>query len=338
MSFNDLLNKYRDYRTEECRYDAANPNRCESANIYRDSLNNFIKTSITTSKEDTEKKLKPLLNKRIVDNEHKNIYPIVNHDFDLRTAIKKEYNPYALDITNKPTIGNLVVSGGNLGKYVDLVISQKYPNENTVAGYSDVILEDKDRIDIANKYKQMNETLPYPSFRKDYPECRYPTTGEHASSYFIRSGTCKTKVITKEECEKRGYTWTPNTNNSSGISNYVKKDTTGGDREDIKQELAKEPDGVCFKPRFSYIDNSAKGIYGYNGLAPSMLNDILNITPDKLSQILSGYTVDGTGLLPCVEEFRSYSRPVDQTPWKSLAIGLVIVGGYLYIKNKYSKN
>jgi len=336
MSFNDLLNKYRDYRTEECRYDEANPNRCDSANIYRDSLNSFIKDSISTSREDTEKKLKPLLNKRIADREHKNIYPIVNHDFDLRTAIKKEYNPYALDITNKPTIGNLVVSGSNLGKYVDLVISQKYPNENTVAGYSDIILDDKDRLDIANKYKQLNEELPYPSFRRDYPECRYPTTGEHASSYFIRSGVCKTKVVSKEECEKKGYQWTPNTGNTN-VSDYVKKDTTGGDREEIKQEVAKEPTGVCYKPRFSYIDNSAKGLYGYNGLAPSMLNDILNITPDKLSSILSGYTVDGTGLLPCVEEFRSYSRPVDPTPWKSLVIGLVIVGGYLYIKHRYGK-
>ena len=334
MSFNDLLNKYNGYLTDECRYDPANPNRCDSAKIYIDSLGGFIKDSVNNSKQDTDRKFKPLLEKRIKDQENKNIYPIVNHDFDYNTAIRKEYNPYTLDITNKPTISNLVVSGSNLGKYVDLMISQKYPNENTIAGQSDIFIEDKDRQDIANKYKQLNEVLPYPSFREDYPECRYPTKGEHSSSYFIKSGTCKTKINNKEQCLAKGYQWTPE-KSTNNVSNYVKKDSKKGDREEIKEEVAKLPDGVCYKPRFSYIDNSARGLYGYNGIAPSMLNDILNVTPDKLSNILSGYTVDGTGLLPCTEEFTSKQYRYVENSWKNLFIGLAIVGGYIYIKNKF---
>jgi len=48
------------------------------------------------------------------------------------------------------------------------------------------------------------------------------------------------------------------------------------------------PKGFCYKPKFIYIDNSAKGFFGMKGYTNSMLNDILSITPDKLLSILSG--------------------------------------------------
>ena len=35
-----------------------------------------------------------------------------------------------------------------------------------------------------------------------------------------------------------------------------------------------------------------------------MFNDLMNVAPDKIFNILAGYTVDGSGLLPCVEEFK----------------------------------
>ena len=69
----------------------------------------------------------------------------------------------------------------------------------------------------------------------------------------------------------------------------------------------KPPKGFCYKPRFSYIDNSAKGLFGRDGYAPSMFNDILNLSPDKLFNILAGYTVDGSGLLPCIDNFANYN-------------------------------
>ena len=39
--------------------------------------------------------------------------------------------------------------------------------------------------------------LPYATFKKDYPEKLYPTTGIGASSYFVKVGTCKSKINNK---------------------------------------------------------------------------------------------------------------------------------------------
>ena len=137
--------------------------------------------------------------------------------------------------------------------------------------------------------------------RKDYPQCRYPTTGKAASSYFIRSGTCKTKIKTRKQCIKKGYNWVPNKIVIPPIAKKMLKF--------VKQKPAQNPPkGYCYKPRFSYINNQSKGFFGQDGFAPSMFNDILNLSPDKLFNILAGYTVDGSGLLPCIDEFTNYNK------------------------------
>ena len=51
-----------------------------------------------------------------------------------------------------------------------------------------------------------------------------------------------------------------------------------------------------------YIDNKSNGFYGKNGIIPSSVKDLLNITPDKLIEIMSGNTIEGSGLLPCPKE------------------------------------
>lgn len=69
--------------------------------------------------------------------------------------------------------------------------------------------------------------LPYPSFKKDYPECRYKTKGEHSSSYFIKSGMCKTKINNEAECKKKQFKWIKNKPKFSKIfKTMVKKSET----------------------------------------------------------------------------------------------------------------
>jgi len=303
MSLNDLLNRYADYKKNECAYgpNVNNPELCPAVDPYRAKLNEFVKNTINDSTLDTNTTQADLLKSRIASGEEKNIYPLVNHDFDYKTAVRMAYNPYQLGITNQPTMDNLRSSSSKLSIYSDLLTNQKFPNKNTIAGYSDVVQDDQKRVDIVNQYKVMSMTPPYPSFKKDYPECRYPTTGEHSSSYFIKSGSCPTKYTDSAACLSKGYNWIDN-----------------------------KPKGACFKPRFSYIDNSAKGFFGSDGMAPSMFNDILSITPEKLSSILSGYSVEGSGLLPCTEDFTNYS--IKKIYWNSIIPVFTIFSLFLYIR------
>ena len=75
---------------------------------------------------------------------------------------------------------------------------------------SDILNDDKRSVEIKKTYKKKLNNLPYPSFRKDFPECKYPTTGKHSSSYFLKTGTCRTKIISEKKCKKKKYQWVKN--------------------------------------------------------------------------------------------------------------------------------
>lgn len=298
MSLNVLKNKYgRNYLNSECNHskNVKNPSRCPLAPVYIKSVKDFVDKEINRSKKDTKNKEISLLKKRIGSKEHKKIYPIVNHDFDYKTAAMKEFNPYKIGITNVPTIYNLSQSPLKLMKYYDGLVSRPFPNDKSVAGISDVIHDDRQKLDIKFDYKMMNRELPYPTFKDDYPECKYPTKGKHASSYFIQSGQCKTIYDNKRDCEYRKFKWIPNKLSKKLINKDKSKN----------QNISK---GTCYKPRFMYINNASKGLLNKDGLIPSLSNDILNLSPEKLLQVLSGNTIDGSGLIECTEYFTNFSE------------------------------
>ena len=322
-TFADLEAKYNEYVRKECdggrvatsyfggfSKETAFPGRCNAAKEYVKRLQDYIKET----KEATEKNLdndKERLIQRIKNEEHKDIYPILNHDFDYATVVKKTYNPFQLGITNQPTMGGLVNGINGTKKFVNAMISDRFPNEKTIAGVTDVYTENSTKNKITELTRKEDSKLPYPSFRKDYPECMYPTKGEYSSSYFTRVGRCPTKMTDKDACIQKGYEWVDEEKPPSEINQFL---TTKSDRE-IKQENAPAsdakpsppapPKGTCFKPRFIYVNNRSDGIGGLNGIVPSSLSDIRAIAPDRLMTIMQGYTVAGSGLLPCTEEFTS---------------------------------
>ena len=285
-SLHELKQKYKKHKLKECRssVNITNPERCSSAELYMKELNKFIDSTLLESEENTES-AKQLLADRINKDEYKNIYPINNHDFDYQTAMLKKYNVYKRNITNKPTGATLANAPKRISKYMDVLIKNKFPEKKTVAGITDTITDNEQLRDIKITYEKLNKKLPYPTFREDFPECKYPTSGEHSSSYFIRSGNCKTQIKDYETCINKGYEW------------------KGGDIvSNLKSIVSESDESQCIKPRFSYIDNSAKGIYGKNGLAMSLLNDVNSISPDKIEAIMNGYTVNGSGPLPCIDD------------------------------------
>jgi len=337
IRYTDLLNKYGDnYQKDECDgwTNKKTPGRCTAAKEYRDELKTFINEAIQSEQKSIPAE-KKLMEDRIANKEYRNIYPLKNYDFSYDTSFKKELNPFQLGITNEPTFTNFVDGTLKLKNYLDYMVTKQYPNEQTIAGVSDIVTENKDKQTIIKLKDIEDSKLPYPSFKKDYPECIYPTKGVNASSYFIRTGTCPTKIVDKQTCLNRGYEWVPKKGVSSSIGEYIKVVNPDENKNipapDTKLPPPPPEQGNCFKPRFVYIDNKATGIFGMNGVIPSMFNEINNIRPDKLANIMAGYNVGGSGIAPCsIEEFKD--KRVEMNYSVILLIGTILV--VLYMCNK----
>lgn len=327
----DLIKKYKKYDSmlpwNECAINKwiFNPNRCPAAKEYKQKLNKYVETELTDSIRNTNKKEVKLLKERLKKKEHKNIYPIANHDFDYSTGLKKKYNVFAQKITNEPTISNLVNTPVKMLEYIQPLVKERYPEKNSAAGVDDIYKEDKKKVAIKKIYN--SQKLPYPTFKKDYPDCKFKTTGEYSSSYFIKAGTCPTKITKKKKCLNMKYQWVAN-------SKTFPKSLTGTFTKKKKKPAQKLPSGSCFKPRFVYVNNKAKGAYGQNGLIPSTFTDLMNVSPEKLFAVLSGQQIDGTGLLPCVEDFNNYNNKKCNKKYNyfTIIIILLVIGLIFYLK------
>lgn len=317
-----------DYEWDMCETgrNIINPSLCEAGREYRRQMKGFIRDTLNESRQDTLQNKEPQLIEAEENNLNQKYYPLVNYNFNYENYVKKNYNPYALNITNEPSMKAIRTGIVKLDAYDDALFKTGLPDESTIAGKSDIINEDKRATEIADTYRAMSQNLPYPTFRKDYPECTYPIDGKHSSSYFVRSGICPTKITNEEECKRKGYEWAKNT---GGVADMLKDFTKQSTR--VADEEEKIPSGRCFKPRFMYIDNSPKGSKGMKGMVSSIFDDIMSISPDKLSAILSGYSVEGTGLLPCIEEFNNQSSLVS---FITLVVILLLLIFIYYLNRK----
>jgi len=326
-----LANKINAYRRTECRRsnNKKTPGRCKAATIYANKANKFIQDSIKNSIKDTNDNQINLYNSR-VKKAGRDIYPILNHDFDYKTAMIKKNNVFNLGFTNQPTVSNLLKHPFKIKKFLNILVNDAYPDKNTIAGIDDVIQQDIKKTSLKNKYRVHDDKLPYPSFKKDYPECRYKTKGEHSSSYFIKSGVCKTKINNEAECKRNQFNWIKNKSTFPNIfKKMIKTSKTAKPVEKLKS--------TCYKPKYIYIDNSAKGIFGKKGLQPSMLNDIMSITPDKLSHILSGNSVEGGGILPCPEQFLNYRDSSSNKINPNMFLFLILMFSLIIMLKIYKK-
>jgi len=297
------------------------PERCSASVNYSKEKHKFKLERINDAIK-TKSPIEQSYKNRKLSKEWKNIYPINNHDFNYNDYVLNKYNPFTLGITNTPSMAGLIDGTLNLSNYVDVMLEEPTPNSSTKSGLDDVNNADptiyKHFKDIKNKYAKM--PLPYPDFKKDYPESKYPTKGKASSSYFIKTGTCKSKIDNEQTCLKKGFTWVKNTLDlGKGVSSFFKKKPTTqpGDKNPNPKPI---PNGICYKPKFIYIDNLPKGYLNLQGMAPAIINDVMNISPEKLLPILAGQKVDGGGLIPCKEEFVGKSLLKD----KSLDIYLCI--------------
>ena len=100
-------------------------------------------------------------------------------------------------------------------------------------------------------------------------------------------GSCPTKIDNKLDCEKKGYTWIPNSlfnkpENEKGVNTKA---------------------GSCFKGRYAYIDNTPGlnigQIKSLKGLIPSLIKNISEFSPDNLVFAASGFGIPGLEIQQC---------------------------------------
>uniref|UniRef100_A0A6C0LYP1 Uncharacterized protein n=1 Tax=viral metagenome TaxID=1070528 RepID=A0A6C0LYP1_9ZZZZ len=311
------------------------PEQCEAIAKYDKAKHKFSQNQIKDGLKQYKKEV-TLFKDRMNKKEWKNIYPINNHDYNYENVIRNNYNPFVLGITNKPTVGNLIDGSKNLTDLMDVMLEKPLPDNGHVSGKTDLI----NSPGIKNKIKQIKDNyrkvpLPYPSFKTDYPESKYPTTGKHAASYFIKTGTCSTKINNESICKNRGYNWVKNKMNLGKESKFFTK----VDRKKT-QQAKKRVTGSCFKPRFSYINNHAKGFQNFKGLSPAFYNDVMSLTPEKLGAIMAGNTVDGSGMVPCPEGFHNYQHHIKNKSYSILFLlsTIVIIIMFLFLLSRFVYN
>jgi hypothetical protein len=234
-------------------------------------------------------------------------YPLNNYEFNYKGLVDNEYKPEKLGINGRGSVNQFRHNLRQTGKYYDGLIFAGNPNKKSIAGVSDVPLENaSERI---QKKANAEKGMPYRKFRNDYSEKEYPTNGKFSSSYFVQSGFCPVKSAkTEQECitQDPNYTWIPNPIViPSSVKSFFKNN-----KDKIND---KEGSGNCYKPRYSYLNNAAESDLT-SGMVPSLIDDISDLNPSHLLGVSMGKPVMGTRdnepprfqLLPCVEGFNNY--------------------------------
>ena len=228
------------------------------------------------------------------------VYPWNNHDFDYSTLVSNQYNPKALGISDTPCPDTFVDDLFSLEKYGFALIQDALPNSGDKAGISDADVSNTQMNDIKKTYTSWGE--PYSGFSLEYPDQARKLSGKYASSYFVKTGTCPVNSIkTKQACEDRGFKWV---NNASilptGSSSFFP-----GHSSTISEETNAPSGSSCHQPRYSFVDNSGKGLSGMDGLVPTIGKEVTELNPIALFNIaMSGSSSSGDfAPLPCREAF-----------------------------------
>jgi len=286
----------------------------------------------------------------------KSVYPWKNYDWDYGNFTNNNFSPMATGATPDGSIKGLFQNLRAFERLIDGYLFSPNPNDNSIAGNMDMNsdfdywnctpgLKDpsgeqmsdnfeisqcratcKVKNDISNKPPTNDSFLTNPN---------YGLTGQNASSYFIKVGSCpRPDIIKQSDCSAKGYDWTPNV-----IENAL-ADITGGNGDN----------GSCSQPRYAYIDNKPGfkiGVAKFQGIVPSIASDFLALTPDKLVSALMGQSIDGLFTLePCPnvsapgeEETKPETKEGFQNrkgiSWnKFLVIFLLLIAGFLIYKYK----
>ena len=222
------------------------------------------------------------------------IYPWKNYDWDYGNYIDNNYSAKA---TGSSSDGRAYINNSKIFiKLFNAYIFNANPDSKSRAGgknkSSDYPIygcqgNNRNNCLVWNYIKNRNrQNAPYRSsfFNKN-------TSGEHSSSYFIKVGKCaRPDINNQKKCLDRNYEWTR-------IDDY---------------------NGMCYQPRYAYLNNKPGLDSKLKGYIPSQINDILSLSPDKLFTAYQGLDIPGyLNVQKCpkfTEQFKPYSKAIFTRP------------------------
>jgi hypothetical protein len=236
------------------------------------------------------------------------VYPWNNKNWDYTQFVRNNYDPEKLGLTRDTSISGLIKNIEVLVKQMESLISEPNPDENSKASVTDTPLSSNINLGVVKSIRDEIENLKADAEKngeqieklyefllvnfaknhkitaKEYglastltqekpyddPFFDRKLDGKNSSSYFIQSGFCKTPHTTETECINNKHKWMNDT---------------------------------CYKNKYLYIDNSPGlkigKVKGLNGLVPSTINTLSQLTPDNFMGILNGYSVPGLEIQNC---------------------------------------
>lgn len=224
------------------------------------------------------------------------IYPWVNYDWDYGNFIDNNYS--AKSTGSSPKGKYWLKNVGIFLKFLDAYVTAANPNSKSVAGGTDKNSDypiygctgnAQEGCSGWQKVKtRTKQRAPYQDkfFKKSL-------SGEQAASYFARVGSCpRPDIKNSRACMRKNFNWI-----SDPLDKMFDKITGSTGKES----------GSCHQPRYIYLNNSPglelktlkmRGVPSVSlgklkGYIPSVANDILSMTPDKLMRAFSGKSVDG---------------------------------------------
>lgn len=204
---------------------------------------------------------------------YQSVYPWKNYDWDYGNYVDNQYSAQATGSSGRGSLSQVMK---NLSIFIQLLrgyLTDPNPGAKSKAGSTDSAsdypiygCQGNNAKGCQATWKVKNsgpEKAPYPD-----PFFNRSTTGENASSYFVRVGSCAQPVKSEVECTKKGYHW------------Y----STG-----------------CFSDRYAWINNTpglqlnlGKGSVTLGkGYFPTLANDLLSLTPDKMLFAMLGKDITG---------------------------------------------
>ena len=230
------------------------------------------------------------------------IYPWKNYDWDYGNFIDNNFSARA---TGSSSSGSAYMSNIWIWlKFLDAYITAANPNFASVAGGRNINSDYPIYGCLGNASRGCNAWHSVKTRTKQQAPYRDPffykqLNGEASSSYFARVGECpRPDIKDAETCVKKGFNW--------------KEDMIDKALDKIAGKSAGNS-GSCSQPRYIYLNNKpgleirtlgtpkVKGLPSIpsvklgklKGFVPSLANDLLALTPDKLLKAFSGKDVPG---------------------------------------------